>query len=603
MSQRWTGVHARTANMKTTTPGHTLRARPLPVCALVLLLILAATPAAAGVALRITIEGVGGALRSNVLGYLAIEQNRTQPGLTDAQVALLHRRAPDEIRAALEPFGYYRASVESTLERDAQGGWHARYLIDPGEAIAVAKVAVELQGGAADDPAFARLLRELPVREGRPLRHADYDRTRDALVRLATERGYLDARLTRRELRVDLDAYVAEVHLTLDSGRRYRFGPVRFDQQELDDDLLRGYLPFATGDPYDGGKVLELQGALVGSDYFTEVRVVPRVGEPVDDTIPVDVTLVPRRSQRYTFGVGYGTDTGMRGRVGWDWRPVNRHGHALAAGVELAEQRNSGVVRYSIPVRDPRTDKLDFTATLREEESETTDSQIAQVGTALTLGRGRWQQILSLNYKHEESAIGSERQEVDLVIPGVNWIYRHADDLLRVQRGYRLEIDLHGGSELLGSDVSFGQLTLAGKHIASPWTKGRLIARWEVGTTWTDDFDDLPASERYFAGGDESIRGYDWRTQGPVNDAGEVIGGPYLAIGSLEVEHYFGSNWGLALFVDAGNAFDDQFDDPVVGAGIGLRWKTPIGAVRIDVAQAVSEGNTWRLHLQIGPEL
>lgn len=580
------------------TPPRTLFARWLaPVLAMF------TTLASAGVPLQVTVEGVGGALRDNVLGYLAIEQNREQPGLTDAQVALLHRRAEAEIRAALEPFGYYRVDVEARLEQDTAGGWQAHYRIDPGAAIVVGTVSVELRGEAADDPAFARLRRDLPVREGGPLRHADYDRARDALVRLAAERGYLDARLTRRELRIDLDAYLAEVRLTLDAGRRYRFGPVRFDQAALDDDLLRGYLPFAEGDPYDSGRLLELQSALVGSDYFAEVRVLPRTTAPVAGAIPIDVTLVPRPAQRYILGIGYGTDTGMRGRAGWEWRPANRRGHTLATGLELAERRTAGIVRYTLPVRDPRTDRLDFTGSLREEESDTTFQQIAQVGAALQLGQGRWQQILSINYKHEESETGSESQEADLVIPGVNWSYLHADNTLRVGRGYRLEVDLHGGSELLGSDVSFGQLNVTGKHIISPWAGGRLLGRWELGTTWTDTFEDLPVSERFFAGGDESIRGYDWRALGPFNAAGEVVGGKHLAVGSLEAEHYFGQNWGLALFVDAGNAFDDQFDDPVVGAGIGLRWKTPIGAVRLDLAQAVSEDHAWRLHLQLGPDL
>jgi len=557
-----------------------------------------------GVPLRVTVDGVDGAVRDNVLGFLGIEQNREQEGLSDAQVTLLHRRAPDEIRKALQPFGFYRATIEANLERDPDGGWLASYRIEPGLPILVGTVDVELRGEAVDDPAFARLLDGLPLHEGVPLLHADYDRARGALQRLATERGYLDAQFTRRELRIDLETYVAEARITLDSGRRYRFGAIRFDQDVLDEELLRRYVPFNEGEPFHAAKLLRLQTVLTGSNFFAEVRVVPRIEAPVDGAVPIDIVLAPRPAQRYTLSGGYGTDTGLRGRISWEWRPANRSGHALTTGVELAQQRKAGVIRYTVPMWDPRHEQLDFTGSLTEEDSTSSFSRVTQFGAALQLGKRRLKHIWSLDYKNEESETGGEFQKADMVIPGVNATYTRADDKLRVTRGYRIDAGVHGGSELLGSDISFGQMNLLGKYIISPWQDTRLIARFELGTTWTDDFDSLPVSERFYAGGDESIRGYEWRSLGPVNEAGEVIGGPHIAVGSFEVEHYVGTNWGLALFVDAGNAFDDTLDDVFVGAGIGLRWRTPIGAIRIDVAQAIDyDDNAWRLHLQLGPEL
>lgn len=567
-------------------------------------LALASASAVAGVAVTVSVEGVEGELRENVLGYLGLEQNRDQEALSDAQVTLLHRRAPDEIRDALEPFGHYRPAIESSLERQPDGVWLARYRIDPGPRVHFGTVRIELIGDARDDPAFTSLIEALPLAEGRPLRHADYDRARDALRRLATERGYLEARLTRRELRIDLESYVAEAYLTLDSRRRYRFGAVRFEQDVIDEDLLRRYLPFAEGDPYHAGRLLELQNGLAGSNYFGEVRVIPRTAEAVDGAVPVDVLLTPRKSQRYTFSAGYGTDTGARGRVNWEWRPTNRRGHALAAGVELAEQRKIGLVRYAIPMWDPRNEQLDFTASLTEETSDTSFSRVKQLASALQLGDARLSYILSLELKNEESETGGEQIDADLIVPGISATYLRADDKLRVGRGYRIDADFHGGSETLGSDVSFGQFGLVGKHIYTPWNDLRLLARWELGTTWTDDFESLPVSERFYAGGDESIRGYDWRSLGPLNDAGRVVGGPHIAVGSLEVERYLFGDWGAALFVDAGNAFDETFDKVYVGTGVGLRWRGPIGSVRVDLAHGLDDvAGGWRLHLQLGPDL
>ena len=570
------------------------------VCAALLLL---APICRADAPLVVVVDGVEGEVRDNVLGYLAIVQNRDQD-LSDAEIAALHRRAPGEIREALEPFGYYRPEIDASLEDIDGDGWRARYRIDPGTPVPVGTVDIELLDDAADDPAFARLLDQLPLREGAPLRHADYDRSRDALRRLAAERGYFDARFTRRELRIDLDEYVAEARLTLDAGRRYRFGRIRFDQEVLDEALLRRYLPFREGDPYLAGRLLELQTALTASNYYELVSVAPRTAEAEDGEVPIDVVLTTRPSQHYTLSGGYGTDTGVRTRAGWEWRPVNRLGHALSASLELAEFRQGAKVRYSLPMDDPRDERLDFTGSLSEEQSDTTFSRIAQVGSAMHLGDERFRYILSLDYKREESRTGGERQQADLVIPGISTSFVRAENVLRVESGYRLDASVHGGSELLGSDVSFGQFRAFGKHILTPLARLRLLARWEVGTTWTDDFERLPVSERFYAGGDQSIRGYAWRSLGPKNDAGKVVGGPHLVVASIEVERYFDENWGGALFLDGGNAFDDAPDDLVAGAGIGLRWRTPIGAVRVDLAKALdSDDNDWRLHLQLGPDL
>src|SRR5690606_9543527 len=120
-------------------------------------------------------------------------------------------------------------------------------------------------------------------------------------------------------------------------------------------------------------------------------------------------------------------------------------------------------------------------------------------------------------------------------------------------------------------------------------------------TTRIDEFSELPASLRFFAGGDQSVRGYRYNSLGPTDASGEVIGGRKLLVGSLEYEHRIRGGWSAAVFYDAGNALEDYGDSLARGAGFGVRWLSPIGQVRIDLASALSEdGNPWRLHLNIG---
>jgi translocation and assembly module TamA len=131
----------------------------------------------------------------------------------------------------------------------------------------------------------------------------------------------------------------------------------------------------------------------------------------------------------------------------------------------------------------------------------------------------------------------------------------------------------------------------------------RLIARAELGAMAVDDFDQLPPDLRFFAGGDRSVRGFDYQAIGEVNESGGVVGGQYLVTSSLEYEHYFEPKWGAAAFVDAGDAFTNDFNANVA-VGIGARWRSPVGTVRLDFAKPVVTDfdDGWRIHLTIGPE-
>jgi translocation and assembly module TamA len=189
-------------------------------------------------------------------------------------------------------------------------------------------------------------------------------------------------------------------------------------------------------------------------------------------------------------------------------------------------------------------------------------------------------------------------------MPGVNVQRVWGRERLIAARGARLQLDLKGAQEGLLSDTSFVQGQVDAKLIV-PLLEGlRLIGRGTVGAIQTDEFRRLPPSIRYFAGGDQSVRGYDYNKLGPRDASGEVVGGRYLLVGSLELERHIRGNWRAALFFDTGNALDGWNESLKQGAGVGLRWETPIGLVRMDLATALSEdGSPWRLHLTLGPDL
>jgi len=554
--------------------------------------------------LEVIVEGVSGEIRNNVLTALGIYQERKSDTLAAARIRRLHERAGDEIRAALQPYGYYRPHIKATLNQ-REGRWVAHYYIDPGAAVTVANVDVHVTGDAADDPEFAKLIEGFPLKRGDPLNHQRYEQAKRAFQRTAAERGYFDQRLTRHEIVVDLEtSYSADVYLHMDSGRRFRFGTVTLEQDVLDPAFLARYVRLAPGQPYSTAALLELQAALSGSDYFSDVDVIADPEQAEGYTIPVRVRLTPRKPNKYTFGIGYGTDTGPRGQIGWERRYLNDEGHHIRTELRGSQIERAVTAGYFIPIRNPRTDQLAFTASYTETDVNQTDTEVRRIGVSRTTQRGRLQETLSLTQQNEKFVIGEQSGSSALLIPGVTWSHFFGPDRIYTRAGSRTSLDLRGASEHVASDTSLVQARLQTKLILPILEFGRFIARAEAGTTRIDDFNKLPPSLRFFAGGDVSVRGYRYNSLGPTDTNGTVIGGKSLLVGSLEYEQRITGNWSAALFHDVGNALND-FSDPLQkGVGLGLRYRTPVGQIRVDVAQARSNPeHPLRLHISIGPDL
>ncbi len=575
-----------------------LPARRLLLTAVVLLFLMADARAA----LQVQVEGVEEPLLGNILALLTLQRARETEGLSEGHVRRYYRRAPAEIRTALEPYGYYAVQVESRLE-EKDGDWLAWFRIEPGEPLRYRAVTVSLTGAGEQDAVLNEALTGFPLQPGQVAVHSDYEAAKAGLQKLAIEQGYLDAVYQRHELRIDPAAGYAEVQLLLDSGPQYRFGELAFAPAKLSEELLRRYVSFKPGEPYSYRRLLDLQRALEDSDYFAQVEVVPLSEKAQDAVVPVQVDLETHKRNKYSIGLGFGTDTGMRGLLGWENRRINRHGHRMWVNLRGSEIGSELEASYSLPLTNPRSDRLEFTAAMVDEETDTTDSSLQKIALGRRVARGRWRETLSLSYEREDYKVGLTDESTSLLIPGISYSQVRADNRLVAKRGWRVQFDLRGAAEQLLSDTSFVQSEVRGKWIHSLGERGRVIARAEAATTWADEDTLIPVSVRFFAGGDQSVRGFDYQELGPRDASGEVVGGRHMVFGSLEYEHRIKGNWGVAAFVDTGNAFNSFNDGLETGAGIGLRWKSPIGMVRVDVAAAVSQDNGLRLHFTLGPDL
>ena len=553
---------------------------------------------------RVEIEGLSGAVLTNVTGSLTLIQQKSHDALTDERIKKLHKKTPSEIREALQPFGYYKPDILSELTHVDQI-WVAHYVVDHGPALQLSAVDVQILGAGGQDAAFQRLMKKLPVVVGDTLEHAHYEEAKSALVQLATERGYLDAQFETNEIRVDLEAYTAAVVIHFNTGDRYHFGAITFNAPDFDVEFLQRYATFEAGDGYTFTALLALQNALTDSDYFSQVEVKTRRELAENHVIPVEVNAVPRERTRYTLGLGYGTDTGARATAGVERRRVTRDGHRWRADAKVSEISDSLTTRYIIPLKNPRSDQFTLTAGFEDQRlTGNTSKKYLLSGSVSRLDNG-WQKSLFVNVERDKDfVVGGQTGSSTLVMPGINWTRIHADDRIYTTFGNRFMVEVRGGSETLGSTTSFIQGRANVKFVRRFQNYGRVLARGDVGYSKVLNFEQLPPSVRFFAGGDFSVRGYAYNSLSP-RENNQKVGGTQLLVGSLEYEHILTESWSVATFYDAGNARNNFTDPLAYGTGLGVRYRSPIGLIRLDLAQPLDKplGEARYVHISIGPDL
>jgi translocation and assembly module TamA len=319
------------------------------------------------------------------------------------------------------------------------------------------------------------------------------------------------------------------------------------------------------------------------------------------------IDVQPGKRHHYEAGIGYGTDTGARGSLGYSNRRINRRGHRFRSMYRFSQIRNSLEASYAIPLKKPLTDQLEYSASLiSEHPTKEREEDIYTVGISHTVSpRPNWIRTLYFKYIRDSYRIGSFRDATWFFLPGgsIERIYGRVEDTL--QTGNRISLELRGSHEMLALDTAFFQPMLTAKLIQRITPRGRVILRSEVAGTVIDDFNELPPILRYYAGGDNSVRGYAYQDLSPVNASGERIGGKQKLVGSLEYDFRFKQRWSAAVFFDTGNAFNQWSKTNLKdGTGFGLRWHSPVGPLRFDIAWPISEPDPDpRIHVVFGPEL
>jgi translocation and assembly module TamA len=579
-----------------TTPIQQLRRTALAFAAIALSVLVA--PALATVELT----GVEGAVAGNILAYLTVDDEPCDAPVWRIEQHL--RRVPADAREALQAFGYYEPEISTSL-RTEEECWVAAISVMPGEPVRLRSVDISLTGEAAREEAFTAARDAAGLMSGDALNHGAYEQLKRRWSDLARDLGYADAKFNANRIDVYIDEHAADITLAFETGMRYAFGEVRFRQDVLTPGLAASYVTFAEGEPYDARRLTDVYGELSNSGYFRTIDVQPLPPDPATRTIPIEVTLTSAARIHQSYGVGYSTDTGPRFRFSRDNRRYNDRGHQFGIYAQISPVISEVTANYRLPLRDTRFEWLNFDAGFEREDTETSESESIEFGTRrLIERRGDWTRTDMLSMRLEDFEVADQVGRSRLFMPAVNWTRIDADNEIRPTTGSRLSFELRAAADALLSDTTFIQGIAQGKWIWSRPGGARFIVRGQLGATQEREFEELPASVRFFAGGDNSVRGYDFETLGPVDENGEVIGGSSLITGSFEYEQPLINRWSLAFFVDSGNAFADSNIDARTGVGVGGRWQSPLGPIRIDLAHPLDDPtDDWRIHISLGPDL
>ncbi|BCT34310.1 outer membrane protein assembly factor [Pseudomonas protegens] len=550
--------------------------------------------------LDVRVKPANDELKANVEGYIGGVGDRDEEALLR-----FSRGAEEQAKKAAQALGYYQPRIES----EVRGGEKPRLLlrIDPGEPVHLRNVTIRVEGPAASLKSF-RTPDSDQLKPGAVLNHGRYEDAKRLIQNQASRYGFFSGRFTRQQLSVDPLAGVADIELVYDSGPRYALGKVSFTGDSLfDEDLLRRMVPFKNGAPYDSELIAELNQALQSSGYFEGVRVDAAPTAAEHEVIPVAVLLETRKPRTMGLGLGYSTDVGPRVKANWTRHWVNPQGHSYGWEAEVSQPRQNVGLWYDIPLDPPLTDKLRFAGGYQNEEISGTDtlSKLLTVGpewhSKLPSG---WQRVVSLKYQREEYRLGDDSGLSNLLMPGLTYSYLRSDNRIDPHNGYRIQFDTKLAKEGVGSDTNLLYGTVLLKGLTTAWDNHRFLGRVQFGGSATNGYRSIPPSLRFFAGGDQSVRGYDYQTLSPKNSEGDRIGGRYMVAGSVEYQYSIAEKWRIATFVDQGNSFNKlELPNLKTGVGVGLRWVSPVGPIRVDLAHAMNDDGGIRLHFSMGPEL
>lgn len=548
---------------------------------------------------RIDFTGVTGERRDNINLYLA--------AYAPAQInksARFKNRVARDIRQALRGLGYYQVLIDFEDQSDGDD-YVLQAKITAGKYVFIDLLDLQMHGDAVRDAEFIQLQKKLAPRKGERMHHGKYEDYKKALLNLAHRKGYFDAEFRRQELQVTPGKRQGKLYLAFYSGVRYRFGDIHFNNTQIRQARLQSLLPFQSGDYYSTEALAKLNQRLANTAWFAGIDLQVDPDTRKDGLIPVDVALTPAVRNVLETGLGYATDVGVRLKTNWDKPWLNDRGHSLTTALALSRPEQSFEVGYKFPLRDVANDYYQLTFGYQHKDLDDTLSTSYNLkGERRWILGDDWWPGVSLRWLYEDYLQGTQQDKSNLLLPGFI-ISRNKDSGGSMpQQASAMLLTAEVANKSWGSDTDFIRLYGRVGRIGSFDDDNRWLLRLDAGAILQEEVSSIPPSLRFFAGGDSSLRGYGYQSVSPVDPAGKLTGATRLATVSAEYQYRLKGDWWLAAFTDYGDAWNDS-PDFKRSIGVGVRWASPVGPVRLDLAYGMDHepNGKFRLHFTLGPEL
>ncbi len=547
---------------------------------------------------KLSVKGLAGKVEENVNVYLSsIPEKEYDTSLR------FQARLERNITEALNALGYYHPQFDF---QTSDKGDELIVTVTPGAAMLIHTLDIKIDGEASQDPDFANLVKNSGLKVGERLNHGFYDQLKSGIRNLALQKGYFEGDFVVSRLEVSPTRNQANIHLHYDSGIRYHFGETTITGSQIREDRVRSLQPYETGEPYLVSEIGKYNQNLSNTDWFSSVFVEPdlsMLGEGRE--LPVKVSLAPQARNKLETGIGYSTDVGVRGSLKWKKPWLSSRGHSFDSSFSLSKPEQTITAGYRIPMADVLNDYYRIQYGMKNVDNRDTKSLESNLALERhwTLDNG-WHRTVFIRYLLENYEQGIQDDNAQFLMPGISFNRTRSRGGAMPTWGDKQSLTVEYGNAKALSETDVLRLIGGMSWIRSAGENHRGIFRIGGGANIVDDFDKLSPSLRFFAGGDNNLRGYGYESISPKDSSGALSGAKFVAVTSLEYNYRVVGNWWGAMFYDYGDAFNDT-PDFKRGVGVGVRWASPVGPVRLDFAWGLdaTPGDEFRIHFTLGPEL
>lgn len=535
---------------------------------------------------------------------LDLYRERGNERMDSAQLAKAVRAAPDRIRELLATEGYVSPTVDSALT-EANGATVVYLKVDPGEPAVVDELNLKFSGEVTQPKPYntgriAALREAWRLVPGDRFTQTAWERAKRDVLRDLLSKRYPAARIAASKATLDPSMHRADLDVEFDSGPAFVFGELQTDGLErYPRSIIENLSPITAGDPYEQEALYELQQRLQRSGYFHNVFVSAPASVSQEPVAPVIVSVVEAPAKKLSFGVGFSTNTGGRLQVKYRDNNLRSRGWRWRNELKLESKQQLLATELALPTRrDGWYDSAQ--ASLGRADIEGERVRKIQLGVKRGKVDRDIERAVAILYAREwRQVAGASSDQSGALTANYLWTRRAVDDLLYPHSGYLLHAELGGAAEALLSDRTFVRAYSKTSYFHPLGLRDTLILGGELGVVAAASREGIPSQFLFRAGGDQSIRGYAYQSIG-VRSGEAIVGGRYLATASIEYQRYFTDTWGAAVFYDIGSASDSLGDLKLYqGAGIGARWRSPVGPLKLDLAYG-DRSKKARLHFAVG---